>query len=78
MGQVRDLDRRMNHAGLLRLMTPQPYAQNMSNRTDLAPDLSRSAMKSRTSFKKKILNLRPIKAGLLKVHQAIFKAYYED
>ncbi|MGH2581881.1 MAG: glycosyltransferase family A protein [Anaerolineales bacterium] len=78
MGQVRDLDRRMNQAGLLRLMTPEPYAQNMSNRTDLAPDFSKAARKPRASLKKTILNLRPIKAVLLKLHQAIFRAYYGD
>ncbi len=31
MGQVRDLDRRMDEAGYLRLMTEQPLAMNMSN-----------------------------------------------
>jgi glycosyltransferase involved in cell wall biosynthesis len=78
MGQVRDLDRRMNQAGLLRLMTPEPFAQNMSNRTDLAPDLSKPGKKPRISLKKQILNQRAVKAGLLKLHQVIFRAYYED
>src|SRR6185295_18095877 len=31
MGQVRELDRRMNDAGLLRLMVSDPLAMNMSN-----------------------------------------------
>src|SRR5512142_1484181 len=31
MGQVRQLDQRMNDAGLLRLMVPEPLAMNMSN-----------------------------------------------
>lgn len=78
MGQVRDLDERMNQSGFLRLMTPEPYAQNMSNRPDLAPNLAKPIKKERRSWQKKLLNLRPIKAGLLKVHHAIFKAYNED
>ncbi len=31
MGQVRQLDQRMNEAGLLRLMVSDPLAMNMSN-----------------------------------------------
>ena len=31
MGQVKQLDERMNAAGLLRLMTAEPLAMNMSN-----------------------------------------------
>ena len=31
MGQVRQLDKRMNDAGLLRLMVSDPLAMNMSN-----------------------------------------------
>jgi glycosyltransferase involved in cell wall biosynthesis len=36
MGQVRQLDIRMNEAGYLRLMTAEPYMQNMSN--DVLPE----------------------------------------
>ena len=79
MGQVRHLDEAMNQAGLLRLMTAEPFAQNMSNRTDLAPDLTKPAKKTGpTSIKSRLLNQRLIKAGLLKLHQAIFQAYYEE
>ena len=31
MGQVKELDRRMNDAGYLRLMTAEPLAMNLSN-----------------------------------------------
>lgn len=78
MGQVRHLDQAMNQAGLLRLMTAQPYAQNMSNRPDLAPDLRKTAKTSQRSLKKRLLNQRFIKAALLRLHQSIFEAYYEE
>lgn len=78
MGQVRHLDEAMNRAGLLRLMTAEPYAQNMSNRTDLAPDLTRPAKKTNLTLKKRLLNLRLVKAALLRLHQAIFQVYYEE
>lgn len=78
MGQVRQLDDRMNRAGYLRLMTPDPYAQNMSNQTDLAPDLAKAAAKDRPTLKKRLLNMRLIRASLLKLHHAIFEAYYSQ
>ena len=48
MGQVKELDRRMNDAGYLRLMTAQPLAMNLSN-TMLPNDQERkrSIQKSR-------------------------------
>ena len=78
MGQVRQLDDKMNQAGFLRLMPPEPYVQNMSNQTDLAPDLEKAASKPHLSLKKRLLNQRLIKAGLLKLHHAIFEAYYSQ
>jgi hypothetical protein len=35
MGHVRQLDKRMNDAGLLRLMVSDPLAMNMSNTLDI-------------------------------------------
>jgi hypothetical protein len=40
MGQVRQLDQRMNDAGYLRLMPVELLAQNMSNRLDWIHDPS--------------------------------------
>ena len=40
MGQVRQLDQRMNEAGYLRLMPVELLAQNMSNRLDWIHDPS--------------------------------------
>ena len=37
MGQVRQLDQRMNEAGYLRLMVTDPLAMNMSNTLRNAP-----------------------------------------
>src|SRR5512142_426612 len=50
MGQVRQLDQRMNEAGLLRLMVSDPLAMNMSNTLRNAPELAaRRAVNRATS-----------------------------
>jgi hypothetical protein len=82
MGQVRELDRLMNEAGFLRLMTEEPLVQNMSNTLENAPaeaaalrDEKVSRPKGRIS--KIISRWPPLKRGLLAVHDAIFRLYYE-
>jgi hypothetical protein len=78
MGQVRQLDECMNQTGLLRLMTPEPLAQNMSNEVELSPKILENGTQSnRTTLKKKLLNQPKIKTALLTLHDAIFRAYYE-
>jgi glycosyltransferase involved in cell wall biosynthesis len=76
MGQVKMLDERMNAAGYMRLMVPEPLAQNMSNEVELAPKMSRSKKNSGIPLKKKILELRLVKYPLLALHDAIFRVYY--
>jgi hypothetical protein len=76
MGQVKMLDERLNAAGYLRLMVPEPLAQNMSNELALAPTLGENGKKTSTSFKKRLLEMPLIKSRLLSLHDAIFKAYY--
>jgi hypothetical protein len=76
MGQVKMLDERMNAAGYMRLMIPEPLAQNMSNEVELAPKVGRSNKKSGLQLKKKILGLRLVKYPLLALHDAIFRVYY--
>src|SRR5687768_12682190 len=89
MGQVRQLDKRMNDAGLLRLMISDPLAMNLSNtlgylRGELkgggsryAKNTTRSPKKKSISFGKRLLELGPIKKFLLAMYNKIFRIYYE-
>lgn len=79
MGQVRQLDRRMNDAGLLRLMVSDPLAMNMSNTLGyLRGELGRKSVKSKKkiSLGRLVLELGPIKRILLAVYNKIFNWYY--
>ena len=78
MGQVRQLDKRMNDAGLLRLMVSDPLAMNMSNTLGyLRGELKGGNKKKRVSFGKRLAELTPIKKLLLAIYNKIFKMYYE-
>ena len=78
MGQVRQLDKRMNDAGLLRLMVSDPLAMNMSNTLGyLRGELKDAGKKKPISFGKRVLELGFIKRTLLAVYNKIFKIYYE-
>lgn len=76
MGQVKMLDERLNAAGYLRLMVPEPLAQNMSNEVELTPKLSQKEWRPGTSLKKRLLDTRLVKYPLLALHDAIFRVYY--
>ena len=77
MGQVRQLDRRMNDAGLLRLMVPDPLAMNMSNTLGyLRGELEQAGRKKRLSFGKRVLEVGFVKKVLLAVYNRIFSWYY--
>jgi glycosyltransferase involved in cell wall biosynthesis len=85
MGQVRQLDKRMNDAGLLRLMVSDPLAMNMSNtlgylRGELKvqnPSTSlRAGSKRKAGFGKRLLEVGFIKKTLLAVYNKIFNWYY--
>ncbi len=77
MGQVRQLDQRMNEAGLLRLMVSDPLAMNMSNTLGyLRGELGRQIPKSKPNFAKRVLGLAPVKKVLLAVYNKIFNWYY--
>jgi hypothetical protein len=80
MGQVRQLDQRMNEAGYLRLMPVEFLAQNMSNRLDWIHDPSElqkgKSVQTRPIFKK-ILSTSFIKRFLLGLYDRIFSWYYE-
>lgn len=74
LGQVRQLDERMNRAGYLRLMTSDSLVQNMSNRVpkDVAPGINTDERKR--TWKE----YPPIKKALMAVYNRIFKMYFED
>jgi glycosyltransferase involved in cell wall biosynthesis len=77
MGQVRQLDARMNEAGLLRLMTPDPLAMNMSNTLGyLRGELNGKKAQSKAGPARRLLDLGPVKKILLAVYNKIFNWYY--
>jgi len=80
MGQVRQLDQRVNEAGYLRLMPVEFLAQNMSNRLDWihSPEEAKNSPKSEKRFGKMIINRPFVKRLLLGVHDRIFRWYYDD
>ena len=73
MGQVRQLDKRMNDAGLLRLMVSDPLAMNMSNTLG---GRKTESVKRKTGFGKRMLELGFVKKILLAVYNKIFNWYY--
>lgn len=77
MGQVKQLDQRMNEAGLLRLMPTQPYAMNLSNTLrGLKSDQSRLD-RPRQKRRNALLDFPPLRAALLKLYDSIFRWYYD-
>jgi hypothetical protein len=79
MGQVRQLDKRMNDAGLLRLMVSDPLAMNMSNTLGyLRGELGKKEVRSKekASLARRVLELGPIKKVLLAFYNKIFNWYY--
>ena len=81
MGQVRQLDKRMNDAGLLRLMVSDPLAMNMSNtlgylRGELGKGNGKERGKKKAGVVRRVLEWGPIKKMLLAVYNKIFTWYY--
>ncbi|MBE0681224.1 MAG: glycosyltransferase family 2 protein [Anaerolineales bacterium] len=77
MGQVRQLDKRMNDAGLLRLMVSDPLAMNMSNTLGyLRGELGKDSGKKKEGVGKRMLEIGFIKKLLLAVYNKIFTWYY--
>ena len=81
MGQVRQLDKRMNDAGLLRLMVSDPLAMNMSNtlgylRGELGKESGKDKSKKVRSWKRSVLEIGPVKKMLLAAYNKIFTWYY--
>jgi glycosyltransferase involved in cell wall biosynthesis len=82
MGQVRQLDKRMNDAGLLRLMVSDPLAMNMSNtlgyvRGELGSKIGRvESRKRKEGWARRVLELGPVRKTLLALYNKIFSWYY--
>lgn len=79
MGQVRQLDQRMNEAGYLRLMISDPLAMNMSNTLRNAPGQSarRAVDRAQTGRAAPLLDFPPVRKALLGLYDAIFRWYYD-
>lgn len=77
MGQVKQLDERMNAAGYLRLMLPDPLVMNLSNTTDYLKGKYQVHKKTKTkNILQRFFELSPIKKVLLKIYNQIFEIYY--
>ena len=81
MGQVQRLDGKVNDAGFLRLMTAEPYMQNMSNQVpDWVKEQAGKAVAKPTEKKSgfQLKNLRLIKWPLMRLYDWIFKIYWRE
>jgi glycosyltransferase involved in cell wall biosynthesis len=78
MGQVKQLDQRMNAAGYLRLMTSDPLTMNLSNTTDYVKGVytSKQPAPKRAGLVKRLAQAAPIKKALLAIYDQIFRWYY--
>jgi hypothetical protein len=78
MGQVRQLDQRINDAGYLRLMPVEPLVMNMSNTLRNIPSkVSKSEIRVKSSKSHRLLDLPPVKRSLLSLYDWIFRNYYD-
>lgn len=77
MGQVKQLDQRMNERGLLRLMLSDPLTMNLSNTTEYVRGKAAApAVERRGGAFQRFINLPPVKKLLLAVYDRIFRWYY--
>jgi glycosyltransferase involved in cell wall biosynthesis len=77
MGEVRQMDKRVDEAGLLRLMIPEPLAMNLSNTLGyLHGEMKQPEHRGRATRVKWLLEFGPIKKILLALHNRIFRWYY--
>lgn len=73
MGQVKQLDQRVNQAGLLRLMPTEPYAMNLSNTLETRSEAKTGQAATRKQGWK---DFPPVRKTLLALYNRIFKLYY--
>ena len=74
MGQVKQLDQRMNEAGLLRLMVADPLVMNMSNTLRGVKGQPKPAP---TKKNRRLIDLPMVKGLLLRLYDKIFRWYYD-
>ncbi len=75
MGQVRQLDQRMDESGYLRLMTVQPLVMNLSN--SLAPVSAAGPIRSsRRPWVTRAAEWGPLRRLLIGIHDRIFRLYF--
>ncbi|TLN12779.1 glycosyltransferase family 2 protein [bacterium] len=79
MGQVKQLDQRLNEAGLLRLMLTEVYAMNMSNtlRNVKTAGATAQPQPAPANQRSALLDFPPVKRVLLGLYDAIFRWYYD-
>jgi len=75
MGQVKQLDQRMNAAGFLRLMVTDPLAMNMSNTLRGVSDQNQKVVSNSPAGR--LIDLPFIKKPLLRLYDTIFRWYYD-
>jgi len=81
MGQVRQLDKRINDAGYLRLMTAEPLAMNMSNTIELRESKGEEGRRIQAAASGKaggFFQIPLVKRILLYVYDRIFRWYYDS
>ena len=77
MGEVRQLDKRVDEAGLLRLMVAEPLAMNLSNTLGhLRGEMGRRSGVPRRSLWRRLRDFGPLRKVLLAIHNRIFRWYY--
>lgn len=74
MGQVKQLDDRMNEAGLLRLMPVEPLVMNISNSLR---GITRPSIETKEGRDKSLLDFPPLRRFLLSIYNQIFKWYFD-
>jgi glycosyltransferase involved in cell wall biosynthesis len=79
MGQVKQLDQRVNDAGFLRLMPIKPYVMNMSNTLRNVPGIDPGGSNSAApqTSPHRFLDLPPVRKILLFIYDSIFRWYYD-
>ncbi len=75
MGQVKQLDMRMNEKGYLRLMPEKPLAMNMSNTLE---NIAKSESGTAAKKSRGIADLPFVKKLLLGAYNRIFHLYYDE
>ncbi|NSW51313.1 MAG: glycosyltransferase family 2 protein [Anaerolineae bacterium] len=91
MGQVKHLDQQIDAQGYLRLMTPYPYAVNISNSLQHTPEIPpefvsdvlgntnhASGRDSNTSFVRRMLDVDVVKRFFMKLYNLIFDWYIKN